>query len=198
MEMIVNVRLYGELGAKFGRLHRIAVKSAAEAVKALSYTIPGFRSYLYDSGAQGLAYSVFYSDDNLSLRNLSDPCGRSDIRIAPMVIGSKRAGTFQTIMGVAIIAAAVAAGPVGLGLVTASAAWTIGLSGAVTLMGGLYQMMSKQTNGLMSNTDSANKTSYAFGGPVNSVAMGNPIGLMYGYNEIGGAVLSAGIVAEDQ
>ena len=46
--------------------------------------------------------------------------------------------------------------------------------------------------------DADNKPSYAFGGPVNSTAMGNVVGVLFGEREIGGAVISAGIVAEDQ
>lgn len=43
-----------------------------------------------------------------------------------------------------------------------------------------------------------NKPSYAFGGPVNSIAQGNPVPLGYGKRRIGGALISAGIHAEDQ
>jgi len=32
---------------------------------------------------------------------------------------------------------------------------------------------------------------------VNTLAMGNPVALLYGEREIGGAIISAGIVAED-
>lgn len=42
-----------------------------------------------------------------------------------------------------------------------------------------------------------NKPSYAFGGPVNSTAQGNPVGVLYGKRRIGGAVISAGIYADD-
>ncbi|PZA23441.1 phage tail protein, partial [Enterobacter hormaechei] len=45
--------------------------------------------------------------------------------------------------------------------------------------------------------DPDNKPSYAFGGSVNTLAMGNPVALLYGVREIGGAIISAGIVAED-
>ncbi|HHH1307693.1 TPA: tail assembly protein, partial [Yersinia enterocolitica] len=39
---------------------------------------------------------------------------------------------------------------------------------------------------------------YAFGGPVNTVAQGNPIPIGYGERIIGGAIISAGIYTEDQ
>ncbi|QHJ83873.1 MAG: hypothetical protein [Bacteriophage sp.] len=197
MEM-KTIRLYGALGTKFGRVHRIAVTTGTEAVKALCYTVDGFREYLNDAKNIGMKFSIFYGKEERGIKNITDPCGNSDIRIAPVITGSKRAGMFQAIMGAVIIAAAVAAGPAGFALVSASAAWTIGLSGALSVAGGLYQMLSPQTSGLAMRQDADNKPSYAFGGPVNSTAMGNVVGVLFGEREIGGAVISAGIVAEDQ
>lgn len=46
--------------------------------------------------------------------------------------------------------------------------------------------------------DPDNKPSYAFGGPVNTTAQGNPVPIGYGQREIGGAVISAGIYTEDE
>ncbi|MEI9629753.1 tail assembly protein, partial [Phytobacter diazotrophicus] len=43
-----------------------------------------------------------------------------------------------------------------------------------------------------------NKPNYAFGAPVNTVAMGYPVPLLYGKREIGGAVISAGLFSSDQ
>jgi predicted phage tail protein len=54
-----------------------------------------------------------------------------------------------------------------------------------------------QPKGLQGRDDPDNKPSYAFGGSVNTLAMGNPVALLYGEREIGGAIISAGIVAED-
>ncbi|MGT3282611.1 tail assembly protein, partial [Yersinia enterocolitica] len=43
-----------------------------------------------------------------------------------------------------------------------------------------------------------NTASYAFGGPVNTVAQGNPVAIGYGERRIGGAIISAGVYAEDK
>ncbi|MOA49901.1 Bacteriophage lambda tail assembly protein I [compost metagenome] len=66
------------------------------------------------------------------------------------------------------------------------------------MIGGVIQMLSPQVSGLKTKEDEENSASYAFGGPVNTTAQGNPVGLLYGQREIGGAVISAGIFAEDQ
>ena len=35
MARLTTIRLYGALGARFGRVHKLAVQTSAEAVKAL-------------------------------------------------------------------------------------------------------------------------------------------------------------------
>ncbi|MDU1655845.1 MAG: tail assembly protein, partial [Leclercia adecarboxylata] len=107
-----------------------------------------------------------------------------------------KAGLFQTILG----AVMVVAGIVVSGL---SAGWASPVGGAMIsagigmMAGGIYQMLSPQPKGLQGRDDPDNKPSYAFGGAVNTLAMGNPVALLYGEREIGGAIISAGIVAED-
>jgi len=59
-------------------------------------------------------------------------------------------------------------------------------------------MLSPQPKGLASAQSADNKASYAFGGVTNTTAQGYPVALGYGRRRIGGAVISAGIYAEDQ
>ncbi|EEP91823.1 Bacteriophage lambda tail assembly I [Yersinia kristensenii ATCC 33638] len=70
--------------------------------------------------------------------------------------------------------------------------------GAAMMLGGVVQMLSPQQGGLASRQSAENTPSYAFGGPVNTVAQGNPIPIGYGERIIGGAIISAGIYTEDQ
>ena len=44
--MLRAVRLYGRLGTRFGKEHRLDVASTAEAVRALAYQLPGFADYI--------------------------------------------------------------------------------------------------------------------------------------------------------
>lgn len=192
MEKLVNVRLYGKLGGRFGRVHRLAVKTPAEAVKALCVVLDGFEQFLQQAKEQGLVFAVFRGKRNIDLDDLSVGSGDSDIRIAPVVEGAKKAGLFQTILGVALVAAA--AFLPGISIAASNLIFTAGVGIGI---GGAIQLLSPQSTGLTSRQDADNRPSYAFGGAVNTTAMGNPVSVLYGEREIGGAVISAGILAED-
>ena len=65
--------------------------------------------------------------------------------------------------------------------------------GVSMMLGGVVQMLTPQPSfgaGKSSSTD--NTPNYAFGAPVNTVAMGHPVPLAYGLIEAGGAIVSAG------
>ncbi len=193
---LVTIRLYGVLGRKFGRIHRLAVKSASEAIRALSVIVPGFKQYLVQSGNQGLTYAVFVGKANLDKEALPYPSGRADIRIAPVLHG-KKAGLFQTILGVALIAASfmIPGSGLALGALTITQGAVFGM-GAAMALGGIMQMLSPQMGGLASTAD--NGTSYYFNGPVNSSAQGEPVPIVYGEILAGSKVGSSGIYAEEQ
>lgn len=188
------IRLYGVLGTKFGRVHRLAVDTPIEAMKALSVIIPGFQRFMLESKERGLTFAVFEGKRNLGKDDLPLQANGTDIRIAPIIIGSKKAGIFQTILGaVLVVAGAIAqfvyGQPWGTNLM---------MMGGSMMLGGVIQMLSPMQGGLASRQDPDNKPSYAFGGPVNTIAQGNPVPILYGKRRIGGAIISAGIYAEDQ
>jgi predicted phage tail protein len=54
------------------------------------------------------------------------------------------------------------------------AALNLGLVASMAL-GGVVQMLSPQVSGLRMRQEPDNKPSYAFGGPVNTTASGNPV-----------------------
>ncbi|MTC21797.1 MULTISPECIES: tail assembly protein [unclassified Providencia] len=190
-----TIRLYGILGAKFGREHRLAIDSPREAIKALSILYDGFEQFLANAHLRGLEFAVFKGKRNIEEDELHlDTC--EEIRIAPVIKGSKRGGFFQTILGVALIGVAMFA-PWGAALWASD---MIGAIGAAVALGGVVQMLSPQPKGLSMRQDADNKPSYAFGGSVNTTAQGNPVPLLYGLDrrEVGGAIISAGIYTEDQ
>ena len=126
-EKVRTVRLYGSLGASFGRVHRLAVSNASEAIHALCILVPGFERFLMESKDRGVTYSIFLGRDNIGQDRLKAPPGASDSRIAPVLVGSKRAGSMQTIIGVALI---VAASYFSGGLASGSSSTLIGASSA--------------------------------------------------------------------
>jgi predicted phage tail protein len=194
MARLTTIRLYGALGARFGRVHRLAVQTSAEAVKALCINLDGLESYLLNAKKNGMTFAVFRGKRNIGADDFRDLTGDSDIRIAPVMEGAKKAGMFQTILGAVMVVAGVVASFIPGGQAFAP---SLLIGGASMMAGGIYQMLSPQPKGLQGRDDPDNKPSYAFGGAVNTLAMGNPVALLYGEREIGGAIISAGIVAED-
>ncbi|MBW5285299.1 tail assembly protein [Burkholderia gladioli] len=194
-EKLRTIRLYGVLGSKFGREFRLAVSSTAEAVRALDVIVPGFRAFMLNAKDNGMAFAVFNGRRNLAEDELQHPVGDEDIRIAPVLMGSKSGGLFQTILGAAIIAIAYfnpggfLTGPL------LSGAYGLGASMA---LGGVVQMLSPQTSGLASTNSPNNGTSYYFNGAVNSVAQGDCVPIVYGRMRVGSKRVSAGIFMEDQ
>ena len=198
MARLTTIRLYGALGARFGRVHKLAVQTSAEAVKALCINFDGLEDYLMNAKKNGMTFAVFRGKRNIGVQDYCELAGDSDIRIAPVMEGAKKAGMFQTILGAVMVVAGVIIGVTtnwtGVGLTFGAG---LIMSGASMMAGGLYQMLSPQPKGLQGRDDPDNKPSYVFGGSVNTLAMGNPVALLYGEREIGGAIISAGIVAED-
>jgi predicted phage tail protein len=205
-ERIRTVRLYGKLGARFGRVHHLAVNSAAEAVRALGVLHKGFNQFLTEAKDMGMAFTVFYGKRNLGKDQLCDPPSHNDIRIAPVVQGSKSGGGLQTVLGIALIAVAsffsgglAAGGAASLYGATATAAWTaVGAVGFSLAIGGVAQMITGTQAGIDSSEAADNRPSYNFSGIKNTVTQGNPVPLCYGEMTAGSAMLSLGIVAEDE
>lgn len=188
-----TVRLYGKLGARFGRGFELAVASPAEAIQALCVLLAGFKRELLESRDKGIAYAVFVGKRNLSRDELELPPGRGEIRIAPVLMGSKRGGILQTIIGAVLVVVGAVVSYFGFGAGT-----PIMQMGAAMMLGGVVQMLSPQPPGLSAKDSPENGASYNFNGPVNTSAQGNPVPLLYGELEVGSAVISGGIYAEDQ
>lgn len=201
MNTLKTIRLYGQLGTLFGREHKLAIDSPREAIKALSVLHDGFEQFLAAAHLKGMEFAVFKGKRNIGEDELYLDT-HEEIRIAPIIKGSKPGGFFQTILGVAIIGAAMMLGPAGWAAFGAAgfAGGALAMTGAAVALGGVIQMLSPQPSGLSIRQDSDNKPSYAFGGTVNTTAQGNPVPLFYGLDrrEIGGAIISAGIYTEDQ
>ena len=191
-----TIRLYGRLGARFGRKFRLAVSSPAEAIRALCVLLPGFKQYLMAAKGSGMEFAVFVGRQNLVKEQLKDPPGDDDIRIAPVMVGAKRAGALQTIVGAVLIVvgAILYYTPVGVPLIKL---------GVAMAAGGIVQMISPQPTGLGAKDSPENTPSYSMNGAVNTQAQGNPVPLAYGGHDTkgmftGSAVISGGIYAEEQ
>lgn len=196
MEVVRTIKLSGPLAAEFGHVHRFAVNSAAEAIRALCSMVPGFERFLMEAKDRGLEFAVLYDRDNLSEDQLDSPMGRTrELRIVPVVVGSKKGGVLQTIVGAVLVVAGYFvtgltygwAAPVGMAMVNAG----IGM-----MVGGVIQMLSP-TPKRQSSDKKDDRTSYVFNGAVNVQAQGASVPVLYGELIVGSVVVSAGISSID-
>ncbi|WP_250528849.1 phage tail protein [Caballeronia sp. ATUFL_F1_KS4A] len=187
-DLVRSIRLYGSLGAKFGREHQYVVQSPREALRALGAMIPGFWQELYRSGSQGVRYAVFVGQRNVTEAELDLIGSAEPIRIAPVIAGSKVGGVLQTIAGVTLAAAGAASmflapgNPYGIDMM---------LMGGSLALGGIAQMLSPQTP-----TPPA-KNYHGMPGIQNVSGQGGPVPLLYGTMRVGSNVISACMEAFD-
>lgn len=180
------IKLSGSLARRFGRTHRrlLDTGSIAEVIRALNATIPGFAEEVKRLGSLGMRFAVFRNRVNVGLDDFKRG-GAREIRIVPVLGGSKRGGILQTILGVVLLVASIrfpSLAPAGVALVA----------------GGVIQMLSPQAKGLSQSGAPENMPSYAFGSAKNTTASGNPVPICIGKRRWGGAIISASIYAEDK
>ena len=191
---MVNVRFYGSL-KQFGSEFRLDCKTTAEIVQALTSQIPKLRQFIQ----QGL-FTVRVGRDYFDNRYLEQGLSHklkddATVHFTPVLKGSKRGGLFGVIAGVAIIAGAIALGPLA-GIISTNAAWIVGSVGASLLLGGVAQMLTKMPEMKMS-TEKEKKQSTAFSNLSNMTAQGKPMPLAYGRIRVGSLIISQGVETMD-
>lgn len=190
MEILREVRLYGHLGKRFGRIHHLAVETTAEAVRALCVVIEGFERYVLQHSAPG--YRVWAGRANLGADDLAQPVGtREVIRIVPVVEGAKRRGLGQTIVGAVLIVAGMVMTAYGV-----PGGAQVTQAGIAMVIGGVIQMLSPQ-RGADGTEQDKNGPSYSFNGAVNVDAEGGCVPVLYGEMIVGSVVISGGIRTAD-
>lgn len=194
---MTRIELSGTLGKRFGKVHHRLISTTHEAGVALAKTIPGFEKFMISSEERGLTYAVFKDEKNIGVDDLGFPVKGEVIRIVPVVIGSKKSGVLQTILGAVLVVVGVVVSALSYGWAAPVGQAMIG-AGIGMMAGGVIQLLSPQPAGLARRESPENKASYAFGGVTNTASQGYPVGLLYGKRRIGGAIISAGIYVEDQ
>lgn len=189
-----TIRLGGILGKKFGRTFQLAVSSAAEATHALCQMVPGFEAFLWGAKDQGIHFAVFVDGKNIGEDDLTAPsCG--DIRILPLPIGAKSGGVMAIFGAILVV--------VGIFLIWTPFGAPLIAVGVGLMAAGIAMMLAPQPQDPKSEDDPSGRASYAFNGPVNTQAQGNPVPILYGGDEekgiiVGSAVISASIDATEQ
>ena len=131
-----------------------------------------------------MRFAIFRNGKNVGINDF-DRAGTREIRVVPVVEGSKRGGILQTVLGAALLVASI---------------WfpSLAPAGIAMVAGGVIQMLSPQAKGLSMSGAPENMPSYAFGSAKNTTASGNPVPICIGKRRWGGAIISASIRAEDK
>lgn len=195
---IKTIRLYGDMGKRFGRVFKLDVNSPSEAIRALTTIKPGFREYLQERFDQ--PFRVLRGEEALDEKGLSAPVGRTEvIKIVPMVAGAKD-GFGQILMGAVLLAAAYWTG--GASVSYMSAVWgagtasVVGAMGMAMVLGGVASLLAPvPQNGFGAGGNTQDAQTWAFGSPTLTTGQGGAVPVLLGEMRIGGHVVSAGIDA---
>lgn len=195
--MLRTIRLYGELGKKYGKVHRLHVASVAEAIRALSANFKDFKQHLIDSDKRIAGYEVWDGKHNLSQDNVEEfqLNSDSDIKIIPRVKGGSNA--VKLVVGVVLIAVAYYFGGPAAGKAMTTFWQGVMMTGMSLALSGVVGLMTKTSSGASIDSDTENTESYIFSGPVNTTKQGNPIRIGYGKMIVGSQVISASLTTAD-
>ncbi|MEW9841884.1 tail assembly protein [Pseudomonas juntendi] len=193
---LTTVYLSGPLIRKFFRKkdYLLDSQNTWEVFRALKATLEGFEQEIKRLEALGMRFAIFRNRKNVGQDDF-ERGGATEVRIVPVVEGSKRGGALQTVLGVVLIALAYF-NP--FGFLSGPAVSAMYAAGAANVAGGVMQMLSPQARGLSQSGAPENLPSYAFGSAQNTTASGNPVPICIGHRRWGGAIISASIVAQDK
>jgi len=192
---MTRILLSGSLAKACGREHfkQLETGTTQEAFGALKHTVPGFEDFILDSARKGQRYAIFRNRENVGEDRFA-LSGTTEIRIVPVVSGSKSGGLFQTVLGVVLIAVGAVASAFGQ-------AW-IGVPlmqmGIALTIGGVIQMLSPtpKSASQQEQASTENKPSYLFNGAFNSTQQGLPVPVVYGQMLVGSSVVAVGTWSE--
>ena len=185
--MLMQVKLLGDLGQKFGRHYEFVADSPREVISALSNQLAGFKQYLCEAHERNVAFKLVDDDpDGMAYENTVMHCKR--LIIAPMVMGGGSAG--KILLGVGLIAlsfvsfgAGAFAGVGGLAATSTAAAvpaFTAAGSmilfklGATLLFTGIAELLTPTPK------DGGREESFLFDQAAETSVQGTPVPLIYG------------------
>lgn len=188
-EQLREVRLYGVLGKKYGRVHRLAVATVREAAQALGVILPGFaKDVLGHKDGFHIFTGALKKDANVGEQSIDCRLSAGEaVCIVPAVAGAKSGGVFQVILGAALFV---------VGFFTGGSTWgpAMMMLGGGLMIGGIIQM-SMPSPDVASRGAESRAESYAFGSVANSTAQGVGVPVVYGRAICGSVVVSQGLTA---
>nr|BAR22151.1 phage tail assembly protein [uncultured Mediterranean phage uvMED] len=197
--MLNKIKLYGRLARFIGeRSFEAEVTTPAQAIKFLLANFPKLEKHMMEQN-----YCVKIGNYDIDSSELEHPVGKQEIKIIPVVTGSR--GLTKFIIGAVVVGAVIATGGaagVGLG---AGGGLGFGVAGggfsALALAGniGLYMALSGAAEMLTpvpkppGVSDDPQSVNFSFNGVQNTGRAGAPIPVVYGEIFTGSLVVSAGI-----
>lgn len=183
--MITTVLLYGFLRKQFGKRHEFDLDRPAQAISALRANYPGFAAALTGHAA---GYRVVLDDEPVSAEErLLYPFTVRRMKIVPVIAGASGVGRILT--GIALIALAPLTGGTSLAFL-GTALTGIGTS---LVLGGISELLFKPPKNDGPKEAAEDTPSYVFNGPVNTLAQGQCVPVLYGRMIVGGATVSLGL-----
>lgn len=201
----MKVRLFGELGEKFGTEFDFKVNSISEAVRALQANLPGFKQHMISDKS---GYHLIMDNEDVvpvtvkDVMDVDEESGKKliemgestgfELCIVPVTMGAGKAVSF--IVGAVLIVVGVV-----IGVYTQN--WALAYKfigvGIAMIAGGVVQLLSPQPSlPTRPETQGADDPGKFFSGTVNTYSQGHPIPVVYGRLRVGCAVVSLGKTAE--
>lgn len=197
--MLRRVILHGRMKKLFGGPFSFDVQTAGEALRALNVNLPGFLDALKE-GAYEVVRGTVKTGQRLELEQVNEfKLGDADFHLIPVIAGSKRSGLVKTILGVALIGAAVffsggiagLAAPLGAtGILGGGFATNLAIAGLALTFAGVSSLLTPKNQ--TKNSDA----SFELSGPGNTYGQGNPVPVVYGRCMVGAHMISAGLDVE--
>jgi len=200
---MVEVKLLGELGRRFGRSYQFAANSPKEIISALSNQLAGFKDYLTNAHENGIAFRLIDDDEEgMCYENVLMPCRR--LIIAPVVTGSGAVG--RILIGVALIALAFvpfgAAGTAFAGF-AAKTGFALGSGilfsvGASLVLTGVSSLLTPVVRLDNAVSDSERKDSFLFDRAAELTSQGAPVPILYGRFWAGSPLIISSAITTEQ
>ena len=181
-ERLVEVKLLGELGRKFGRTYQFWVRNPRDVISALSRQLDGFKEYLCSAHENGVGFKLITRDpEGIDYEHLTMEC--EHLVIAPIISGSGTVG--RILIGVALVALSF----VSFGAGTAFAGIAMGAKagigssllfsiGASLIFTGIAALLTPPVRTPKSDGDK--KESFLFDRAAELTTQGYPVPVLYG------------------
>ena len=177
---LIEVKLLGELGRRFGRQYSFVADSPREVMSALCNQLEGFKQYMSTAHENGVGFRLVNDDPyGMDYDNVMMGCNR--LIIAPIVSGAGTIG--RILIGVALVGLAFV--PFGGAFAGFALAKGFALGSGLLFSSGLSLILTGVASLLTPavqtpSSDTQRKDSFLFDRAAELTTQGNPVPILYG------------------